>query len=163
MCTSTSPIDPKCRSTIDLQPAKILTRCPHRIQNTDAGLQSLERYSTSIPPKPDRTLQPSWCTQTSQHGDADRTLTTDGQRSTRPRLFALLLAPKLWNKLPVALRTTHSLTKFHHNLKTHLQYSPPYSPLISLIYCISAFVVWCCCITCLLSIRSYGMPQCGAI
>ena len=31
-------------------------------------------------------------------------LKTPGQRSTRPRQF-VLLAPKLWNKLPVAFRT----------------------------------------------------------
>ena len=54
------------KAIIYLHPAKIFTRhptsplpplapgcCPHRIQNTDAGLQSLERYGTSIPPKPD--------------------------------------------------------------------------------------------------------------
>ena len=46
-------------------------------------------------------------------------LKTAGQRPTRPRHFALL-APKQWNKLPVALRTTDSLPKFCHDLKTHL-------------------------------------------
>ena len=42
-------------------------------------------------------------------------LKTAGQRSTCPILFALL-APKLWNKLPVALRTTDSLSKFLRKL-----------------------------------------------
>ena len=46
-------------------------------------------------------------------------LKTDGQRSTRPRRFALL-APHLWNSLPVALRTTDSLPRFRRDLKTHL-------------------------------------------
>ena len=46
-------------------------------------------------------------------------LKTPGQKSTRPRQFALL-APKLWNKLPVALRTTDSLASFRRGLKTHL-------------------------------------------
>ena len=44
---------------------------------------------------------------------------TPGQRSTRPRKFALL-APKLWNDLPVALRTAESLPSFCRGLKTHL-------------------------------------------
>ena len=42
-----------------------------------------------------------------------------GQRSKRPRLFSLL-APKLWNELPSALRTADSLPIFRRNLKTHL-------------------------------------------
>ena len=42
-----------------------------------------------------------------------------GQRSTRPRLFSHL-APKLWNKLPSAVRTADSLPIFRRNLKTHL-------------------------------------------
>ena len=46
-------------------------------------------------------------------------LKTPGQKSTRPKQFALL-APKLWNKLPVALRTTDSLPRFRRDLKTHL-------------------------------------------
>ena len=46
-------------------------------------------------------------------------LKTPGQKSTRPRQFALQ-APKLWNKLPVALRTTDSLTSFRRGLKTYL-------------------------------------------
>ena len=46
-------------------------------------------------------------------------LKTAGQKSTRPRQFALL-APKMWNKLPVALRTTDSLPRFRRDLKTHL-------------------------------------------
>ena len=46
-------------------------------------------------------------------------LKTPGQRSTRPRLFSLL-APKLWNMLPIALRTAVSLPSFRRGLKTHL-------------------------------------------
>ena len=46
-------------------------------------------------------------------------LKTAGQKSTRPRKFALL-APKLWNDLPVALRTAESLPSFCRGLKTHL-------------------------------------------
>ena len=46
-------------------------------------------------------------------------LKTPGQKSTRPRQFALL-APKLWNELPVALRTADSLPSFCRGLKTHL-------------------------------------------
>ena len=46
-------------------------------------------------------------------------LKTPGQRSTRPRLFSLL-APKLWNNLPIALRTADSLPSFRRGLKTHL-------------------------------------------
>ena len=44
-------------------------------------------------------------------------LKTPGQKSTRPRQFALL-APKLWNDLPVALRTAESLPSFCRGLKT---------------------------------------------
>ena len=50
---------------------------------------------------------------------AEPPLKAPGQRSTRPRRFALL-APKLWNKLPVALRTLDSLPRFRRDLKTHL-------------------------------------------
>ena len=46
-------------------------------------------------------------------------LKTPGQKSTRPRQFALL-APQLWNRLPAALRTTDSLPRFRRDLKTHL-------------------------------------------
>ena len=46
-------------------------------------------------------------------------LKTPGQRSTRPKLFSLL-APKLWNALPTAIRTTDSLPIFRRSLKTHL-------------------------------------------
>ena len=46
-------------------------------------------------------------------------LKTPGQRSTRPKLFSLL-APKLWNALPIAVRTAESLPIFRRNLKTHL-------------------------------------------
>ena len=46
-------------------------------------------------------------------------LKTLGQKSSRPRQFALL-APKLWNDLPVALRTAVSLPSFCRGLKTHL-------------------------------------------
>ena len=49
----------------------------------------------------------------------EKPLNTPGQKSTRPRQFALL-APKLWNKLPIALRTTDSLPRFRRDLKTHL-------------------------------------------
>ena len=37
----------------------------------------------------------------------------------RPKLFALL-APKLWNKLPIALRMADSLPSFRRDLTTHL-------------------------------------------
>ena len=50
---------------------------------------------------------------------AEPSLKHPGQRSTRPRLFSLL-APKLWNELPIALRTADSLPIFRRNLKTHL-------------------------------------------
>ena len=50
---------------------------------------------------------------------ATPTLKTPGQKSTRPRQFALL-APKLWNDLPVTLRTAESLPSFCRGLKTHL-------------------------------------------
>ena len=46
-------------------------------------------------------------------------LKTPGQRSTRPKLFSLL-APKLWNALPITIRTAESLPIFRRNLKTHL-------------------------------------------
>ena len=46
-------------------------------------------------------------------------LKTPGQRSTRPKLFSLL-APKLWNALPIAVRTAESLPIFRRSLKTHL-------------------------------------------
>ena len=46
-------------------------------------------------------------------------LKTPGQRSARPKLFSLL-APKLWNALPITIRTTDSLPTFKRNLKTHL-------------------------------------------
>ena len=46
-------------------------------------------------------------------------LKTPGQRSTRPKLFSLL-APKLWNALPIATRTADSLPAFRRSLKTHL-------------------------------------------
>ena len=46
-------------------------------------------------------------------------LKTSGQKSNRSRQFALL-APKLWNDLPVAPRTAESLPCFCRGLKTHL-------------------------------------------
>src|SRR5207247_702749 len=41
-------------------------------------------------------------------------------QARRPFLFA---APTIWNSLPLALRTSSSITSFHSALKTHL-FSP---------------------------------------
>ena len=67
------------------------------------------------PDEPSRTLRSANTGKLKEH-----TLKSHpGQRSTRPRLFCLL-APKLWNALPVAVRTADSLPIFRRRLKTHL-------------------------------------------
>ena len=73
-------------------------------------------YPTNLiaPYKPSRALRSADTGKLVVHS-----LKTPGQGFTYPKLFSLL-APKLWNALPIAIRTADSLPAFRRSLKTHL-------------------------------------------